>query len=435
MASGSRVDGAGDTGGRLTAAALGALHEAVHVRDLVLILGLSLVACGNDGGAGDTGGASSTGQGTGGGATSTGTSEPTGTTGTTGMTGMTGVASTGDVPTTGEPDPDMTTGEDTTTNTTGAPVDAWQGFLDDREDWLRALAVPISACVAMNDTEHPVFDGCIDWHSAVHATYALHAVYRHTGDMVYLEAAEAKLTQVGLAAELLRIQQGLLPQEIPYGYAWFLALARERELATGATDLRPLATEIRDQLREWVDSRTPAQLEAGALADDYASLTWAALNLWQWAEWTDDVELAGAMESLAVNALQAPALDASCPFSQEEINTDDFFPPCLHRARLLIELLPADAKATWLAGWLPDMPVLTPIDMPLKAHISGLNFSRAWGLWSLYEATDDVAYRDIFLDHMITHLEHPQYWAEDYGKYAHWVAQFGVYAISQTYPE
>ncbi len=38
-----------------------------------------------------------------------------------------------------------------------------------------------------------------------------------------------------------------------------------------------------------------------------------------------------------------------------------------------------------------------------------------------------------YLDHMISHLNHPQYWAEDDYSYAHRVAQFGVYAISQTY--
>jgi len=407
----------------------------VHLRELALILGLSLVACGDDGGAGEA---------------SAGTTGTTGTAGTTGeaSTGSSGAVSaetgepttgatgTGAVTTDGSGSGTTSSGEGTTGDeSTGGPADAWEEFLGAREDHLRALAVPISACVASDDTQHPVFNGCIDWHSAVHATYALHAVYRHTGDMMYLEQAEAKLTPVGLAAELSLIEQGKLPQEVPYGYAWFLTLARERELATGATDLRPLALEIRDQLREWVDSRTPAQLEGGVLADDYQNLSWAVLNLWQWAEWTDDPELAGAMESLAKNALQSPGLDASCPFGQEEVDADDFFPPCLHRARLLVNLLPADARATWLAGWLPDVPVLTPIEMPAKAHISGLNFSRAWGLWSLYGATDDLAYRDLFLDHVITHLEHPQYWAEDYGQYAHWVAQFGVYAISQTYPQ
>ena len=78
---------------------------------------------------------------------------------------------------------------------------------------------------------------------------------------------------------------------------------------------------------------------------------------------------------------------------------------------------------------------MTPIDMPAKAHVRGLNFSRAWDLWSLSEATQDVAHRDMFLDHMITHLEHPQYWAENDDNYAHWAAQFAVYAISQTYAE
>jgi hypothetical protein len=30
-------------------------------------------------------------------------------------------------------------------------------------------------------------------------------------------------------------------------------------------------------------------------------------------------------------------------------------------------------------------------------------------------------------------MAQPQYWATDYGRYAHWVAQFGVYALAQTY--
>ena len=50
-----------------------------------------------------------------------------------------------------------------------------------------------------------------------------------------------------------------------------------------------------------------------------------------------------------------------------------------------------------------------------------------------YQRAKVVVYRDLYLDHMTTHLNHPQYWAEDYYNYAHWVAQFGVYAISQTY--
>jgi len=389
------------------------------VRALTLspLLAVILCACG-DADAGDSGAGSS-------GATDSAadsSGEPTGAATTTHGTGTAEVTTDG-------------TGTTAFESTTGEPEDpAWQDFLDAREDHLRALGVPILACVAKQDTQHPVFNGCIDWHSAVHATYALHAIYRHTGDPSHLAVAAAKLTPAALDAELGRVQQGLLPQEIPYGYAWFLTLARERELATGETDLLPLATEIRDQLRAWLLGRSEAQIDQGVAADDYANLSWAALNLWQWAQWTDDAELGAAMEAFVDEQVLDPKYDGTCPFDQEETDADDFFPPCLHRARLLVSTLEEGApRDTWMAGWLPLTPVLTPIDKPAGAHISGLNFSRAWGLWSLYQSSGDPAYRDLYLDHMTTHLNHPQYWAEDYNNYAHWVAQFGVYAISQTY--
>ena len=403
----------------------------MHARILapLLTLGLLLPACGDN--SGDSDASTTAYSGTGESSMPSTTDLPTGTTaaepGTT--TG-----------TTGEPGTTTTTADPTTTSTadstsTTGEQGPWQEFLAGRDEALRALAVPILTCVAKDDTEHPVFDGCIDWHSAVHATYSLHAISRHTGDPSYLAAAEAKLTPAGLAAELDRVQQGKLPQEIPYGYSWFLTLAVERELGTGKQDLRPLATEIRDQLRAWLESRTPAQLVTGLAADDYQNISWAVLNLWQWAQWTDDAELAGAMESKAATLLRDSDFATTCPFSQEETDADDFFPPCLHGARALVKILPGAASADWLAAWLPQDPVLTPIEMPADAHISGLNFSRSWGLWSLYQASDDLSYRDLFVAHVTTHLNHPQYWAEDYNQYAHWVAQFGVYAISQTYAD
>lgn len=315
------------------------------------------------------------------------------------------------------------------------PTDAWQAFLAGREQALRALAAPILGCVQRDDTEHPVFDGCIDWHSSVHATYALHAVSRHTGDPRYREVAEAKLTPAGLAAELDRVQQEKLPQEMPYGYAWFLTLAIERERGTGKQDLRPLAAEIRDQLRRWLLSRTREQLVAGVQADDYQNLSWALLNLWQWARFTGDDELARAMETLTAAALRDAEFAALCPFRRDEAEADDFFPPCLHGARTIVTVLPGPASAAWLAAWAPADPVLTPIAAPKNGHLGGLNFSRCWGLWSIYQHTGNLAYRDRFLAHFDTHLNHPQYWADDYNNYAHWVAQFGVYAISKTYED
>src|SRR5690606_33560395 len=78
----------------------------------------------------------------------------------------------------------------------------WQAFVDQRETWLYALSEPILACVGNRDTGHPAFHGCIDWHSAVHATWALHAIYRMTGEPSYLAAANAVLDPAGVAGEL-----------------------------------------------------------------------------------------------------------------------------------------------------------------------------------------------------------------------------------------
>lgn len=391
------------------------------MRDLALrspLLALALVtACGDD----DSSSASDA---------ATGTTAAETTTGET--------STTTSEPTTGEPatttTTDTSTDPGTGTSTTGEPVDpVWADFEADRQELLKTLAPPIVSCIANNDTSHPVWNGCIDWHSSVHATYALHAIYRHTGESEYLEAAEAKMTPAGLDAELNLILQAQYPQEVPYGYAWFLTLARERERATGATDLVPHATEIAAQLRAYLLGRTPQQFQAGMLRDDYSNLSWAILNLWQWGQHSGDVALVAEMEDLLLAPAVVAEYDLLCPFEQEETDADDFFPPCLHRALALTTMWPPTDAGAWLADWLPAAPTLTPIAMPSAAHISGLNFSRAWGLYWGYRVTGDLALRDLYLDHLLTHIAHPEYWAEDYQQYSHWVAQFGVYAIALTY--
>ena len=48
-----------------------------------------------------------------------------------------------------------------------------------------ALAAAVREAVARDDTDHIAFHGCIDWHSAVHGTWALTAYTRMTGDTQY----------------------------------------------------------------------------------------------------------------------------------------------------------------------------------------------------------------------------------------------------------
>ncbi len=308
----------------------------------------------------------------------------------------------------------------------------WQEFLDRRVGWLHALAQPVLACVVEQDTSHPAFHGCIDWHSAVHGTYALHALYRMTGEPLYLDAAQAVLDPVGVSGELVDIQTDSLPAiELLYGRSWFLLLARERELAGAGADLRPHADAIANQLEATLTGASPAQLEAWLVADDYMSASWALLNLWRWSVHVGDAARVAWIEAVVGDV----ALNVDCPLAGEIGFTDDFFPPCLHRAMLVLTVLPADQTADWLAAELAgagEFP-LEALCMPSPAHTAGLNFSRAWGLWSLWKASGDSHYRDLYVEHVFRHVEQPDYWAEDYWQHSHWIAQFGIHAIQLSW--
>lgn len=306
----------------------------------------------------------------------------------------------------------------------------WQAFVAARGEHLEALSVPILACVARIDTTHPAFHGCVDWHSAVHGTWALLALTRLTGDARFKTAAEVNLRPRLLAEELADVRAGIIDVELPYGFAWFLRLARERAVA-GDTDLEALAVEIADQLEARITSMSAAEVREALLQPDYDNLSWAVLNLWQWAQWKLDAARA---ERLVVftrtNLLVA---DAACPLEADQTQTD-FFPPCLQRARTVIAVLPRDEVLEWLSSFAPTPIALTPVGEPVTDHQAGQTFARAFGLWELWRISGDLGWLHLYLDHVEGWVAKPEYWADDYQSYAHWVAQLGVYAIDLSAP-
>jgi hypothetical protein len=308
----------------------------------------------------------------------------------------------------------------------------WNAFLDAREGHLRALAVPILDCVARQDTTEPAFHGCYDWHSAVHGTFSLLAISRLTGDPQYAAAAEAVLEPTAVAAELERLRTTGISYEIPYGYAWFLALARERARG-GVDDLMPLAAEVVTDLEDYVFSLDAGSIQGTALAPDYDNLSWVVENLHAHAAFTGDTARAAAMTAFARDKLLP--LDAACPLTRDATTTMQFFPPCLHRVLALAHALPSNEVAPWIAAFVPAEVPLVPLTTTTTPHSSGVDFSRGWGLYALWRATAKLEHLHSYLDHVETWMALPQYWAQDYDNYAHWVAQFGVYAIASSFDE
>jgi hypothetical protein len=133
-------------------------------------------------------------------------------------------------------------------------LNVWQTFCANRQDYLKALAEVVAQSFSRRDTAHPAFSGCIDWHSSVHGAYALLVAARLSGHIRLAEIVNSALHPDRLAAELASFRRGDLQHELPYGYAWFLQLAQEREQGWNTFDLLPLATEIASRLASWIVS-------------------------------------------------------------------------------------------------------------------------------------------------------------------------------------
>jgi hypothetical protein len=311
---------------------------------------------------------------------------------------------------------------------------SWVDFLAQRPRWLRSLAQPILACSARTDTAHPVFHGCIDWHSSVHSLYALHVLFRLTGDKSYLERADRLLRGDGLSKELEDMRSGSLREELPYGFSWFLALAIEHESTTDRKDLRPLAREAARQLSLWLGSLSAAEVAAGFMSDEYGNLSWATLNLYRWARYAGNSALAAQVRTFVSAWLKSGRWRSACGGEAVDREVTGFFPPCLFQAMVVAQVAPGRAALQFAHTVVPAAHRISPLRVQeINGHSAGLDFSRAWALWSLYHETKDRRYRLMFQQHVATLIGLPQYWAKTYAVYAHWVAQFGVYALAETY--
>jgi hypothetical protein len=321
-------------------------------------------------------------------------------------------------------------------------ANSWGAFVRNRTDLLRQLGEPIEHCFAQHDTVDAnslMFDGCYDWHSAVHGAYSLHLLYRETGDPRYLAAAEAKIKPEAVAGELAYMRTTIRNRENPYGFSWLLALVKEREEVTGKHDLRPLAEEAVTRIRQLVESLTPEQARSRVLVPNYPNVSWALIHLQLWAEYTGDAELASFVNGRTEAILLDPALDELCPVAADT-TTDhrEFFPPCLMRLAAVSQTwdVPHGQLKKWMTERVPADLWIEPVTQPVRNHSHALNFSRSYALWHIWEATDNPRYRRNFTSLIEYQVSRPDLWTlqSPLGyDVSHWVAQFGVRAIAQTY--
>jgi hypothetical protein len=247
-----------------------------------------------------------------------------------------------------------------------------------------------------------VFYGAYDWHSAVHAHWAMARVAHLFPDSRFAtpcrEALERSLTREGIEGELsyLRVSDRRA-FELPYGMAWLLTVDAEllewpHPSASALRELvAPLVQLARDRIVAWC-ARLPRPVRTG----EHTQSAFGFCLALDWARRTTDFEAARELERHALR-LHEGARDASLHL---EPSAYDFLSPALAEADLMRRVLDSAALAEWLGSWLPLLPTdsatspLEPVACPdpsdpRLSHLIGLNLSRAWMLEGIASALPD----------------------------------------------
>lgn len=289
--------------------------------------------------------------------------------------------------------------------------------------WLHEVGGLIEAAIARRDTRHAIFHGCYDWHSAVHGHWALLRLSRVLGEPRFAAAATAALTpeRVAIEARLLRDQPGF---ELPYGRAWFLRLAIEHAIATGGDALAGMAAELARSLVDHYDRVAPSPASR-----EYASASWALVQLHAWARHAGDATLAG----WVAGQVEAHFLEpGEVPGFDHDRRERDFFSPRAGWLYLIARTQPPATLARVLDAAALDHRQLAPVRVTGAAHHYGVNWSRAWMLHRLAILDPGTAlYREAFAAHVETGLADHARAVGDYHAYGHWVPQFAVHALTE----
>jgi hypothetical protein len=317
------------------------------------------------------------------------------------------------------------------------------------------------ACLQEVNTEYPIFQGCIDWGSAVAAHWA---VLRY-GRMEDLEDSRvkdvlARLDNPQVMGEIRDYLRHHPRFEMPYGRAWLLALAREYQAITGRDTLALLADSVQRSLLSYYTNTRPDPLRR-----DVDNDSWGLVQLYLYYEHTGDEEAKAWVGEKVRTYFERFDRDAALTFDAREpeptrsrrhprdsmvgrdsyegsvVNpvteqpTDPgFFSLWGNWAYLLSQVDPGGLKH-WIAGQQISERALTPITEFYSDHHIGMNISRAWGLWWAYKVTGQSRFRSAYNDHVEQALADYKKHSENYWSYGHWAPQFGIYALSQPWAE
>ncbi len=233
----------------------------------------------------------------------------------------------------------------------------------------------------------PLFFGCFDWHSAVHAHWTLVRALGRVDELSseITRALNLSFTTEHVQGELQYVQHPDRKSfELPYGMAWLVLLDAELascaapEAAAWRRTLSPLAEHAyRGLLRHFGGLRRPIRTGEHRQTAFALGLCLDAMRT---------TARSSEASSLAATARVLFGADRDGPLHLEP-SAFDFLSPCLAQADTLRRVLTPADLAKFLDGFLPklahQLESLTPEECVdpsdgHESHLIGLNLTRAW---------------------------------------------------------
>lgn len=292
---------------------------------------------------------------------------------------------------------------------------------------LSDFAVPIFRCVDNHyetvDPRSPYFNSCIDWHSSVHAHYALYVINEHTGSVNARDRADLTFNRYPVSSELSYMRARVVHNiyDNPYGFSWLLRLAKQREETTGDTTLRPLAdfafAQIKTQLRN---------PQVTVHETEYQNLSWAVMNYYEWAKYTKNNAEIAYVQNVVRDRIKPVACD---PRWDAGTSNTGYFGKCLMRLAA-VATVEGSTSTSWITDQLPSTYSVPPRQNLGSYHLNGLNFTHAFALARIGNVTGranlvDNAARLVTYQHQQSSV-----WNGSYLN-SHWLPQIGVLAIDE----
>lgn len=293
--------------------------------------------------------------------------------------------------------------------------------------------------LALPKVLHPAFFGCFDWHSSVHGHWSLVSLLKQFPDLEQRDLA-IQFLQNNLSKENIEQEVAYFSKnhnksfERTYGWAWLLKLAEELH-----TWDDPLARELEANLQPLTDKIIELYLEFlpklnyPVRVGEHSNTAFGLSFALDYAATFGNTQLVELIKTRARSFYQN---DAACPIAWEPSGFD-FLSPCLEEAALMKRVLGQAEFKSWLNSF---MPQLFQSDFKLEpgvvsdrtdgklVHLDGLNFSRAWCLYTISKDMNELSHLNLIAQkHLLYSL--PNIFEDSY-EGGHWLGSFALYALN-----